>query len=270
MKIAYSPCPNDTFLFGAWAQGLVPGAPHMSPTLADVETLNDWCLSGEPDLCKISMALLPEVLSHYILLPVGCALGRGVGPKVIARESCTLEELQGKKVAIPGRHTTACLLLMGFMDGAIDPYYCTYDEVEGLLAQEVVEAGVIIHETRFTFRAKGFVEVADLGGLWEKRCGLPVPLGGLVVKRSLDKALVRKCVDALRRSLSLATKRPELCRDYILQQAREKDVAIVERHIATYVSQETQGLGHEGVRAIEMLMSRLGYKASEEWLWSES
>lgn len=266
MKVAYSPCPNDTFLFGAWAEGLVDDAPRISPVLADVEQLNRCCLAQEADLCKISLALLPQVLSKYILLPVGCALGWGVGPKVIAREHLSLDDLAGRKVAIPGRHTTACCLAMGFCQGIV-PVFCTYDAIEDLVSQRVVDAGVIIHETRFTFQDRGFVEVADLGGVWEERYRLPLPLGGIVAKRQLGQKILSQCAAALRRSLEAGDSRE--CREYILRHSREKDASIVQQHIATYVGEETRALSRVGEAAIRQLLYFSGNPSSEEFLWRE-
>jgi 1,4-dihydroxy-6-naphthoate synthase len=209
IDIAYSPCPNDTFLFHAWSDGLV-GRP-VSTTLLDIEKLNQAALKGTYDVCKVSFAILPKILDDYVLLPVGAALGFGCGPKIVAKRPFPLEELSEHEIAIPGRHTTAHLLLKHLAPKPKKKRFCLYHEVTES------DVALIIHEQRFTFQDQDYVEIADLGELWERKTGCPIPLGGVVAKRTLDLARLTQLLSA---SLQIARSNPKLSSPYIAKHAQ--------------------------------------------------
>jgi len=260
MKIALSPCPNDTFLFYAWIHQKISSAIAIEPTYADVEMLNAWAIEGRFPVTKLSFAAYLTVQSDYQLLPVGAALGFGVGPKLIAQKPIPLENL--KKVAIPGQHSTAHLIFDRLLHLPIEKVFCRYDQVCELLAQGAVDAGLIIHETRFTFRRKGFIELVDLGSLWEQATQLPLPLGAIAIRRDLEDALAISL--ALQASLRYSHQHRIETLPFLLQHAQEKDVAVVLNHVDTYVTEESLQLSPSGIAAVEELL-QLPHKS---WLYS--
>lgn len=257
LSLGYSPCPNDTFIFYALAHGRVslPGA-RVEERLEDVETLNQLACRGLLDLTKISYHALGHLRDRYALLRSGGALGRGCGPLVVARSPMTMAELRDKTIAIPGRLTTANLLLQlhdqGYQNLAVMPFDLIMDAV----AQGRVDAGVIIHESRFTYAAKGLVAVEDLGAWWERATGLPIPLGGILARRDLGAELIRQADDAIRRSLAYAFAHPEEPRAYMRAHAQELADQVMESHIALYVNEFSLDLGDEGEAAIRELFRR--------------
>lgn len=253
LSIAFSPCPNDTYLFHAWAKGVV-GCP-ISCVVADVGELNRWAREGKYALTKVSMYCLGDILQDYVLLPVGCALGAANGPKIVARVPYSLESQKRVKIAIPGRGTTAELLLDLLIDAKIEKYYCRYDEVEHAVQTQVVDCGVIIHETRFKYRQKGLVEVVDLGELWESLYQLPLPLGGIAAKRELGREELTRLTDTLRASLEHALHFPKASKEYILMHSTEKSADIIQKHIELFVNSETLQLSKKGEQSIEKLFS---------------
>lgn len=254
LEVAYSPCPNDALIFCAWANQFLPNAPIIKPILADVQQLNVWALEGRYPVSKVSFGCLSRLLDQYVLLPAGAALGHNCGPKVISAQLCDIEDLEGKRVAIPGRDTTANLLLECLIDVTIEPHYCTYDQVMPLLKSGAVDAGVIIHESRFTFAKAGFHEVVDLGVLWEKKTSLPLPLGCIVAKRDLGKEMWETITLQIQNSLTFGWENPELCAPYILQHSQEMENSVIEKHIQLYVNQETYLLSDNGIKAVETLL----------------
>lgn len=249
MKIAISPCPNDTFLFHAWITGLIDKPPQVH--FADIQELNQLALKGAYPLIKLSFHCLSKVTENYQLLPVGSALGFNCGPKIIAKSPFSIADLPHKRIAIPGKETTAHLLLEKLLPSPKEKHFCLYHEVIDLIEKNSVDCGLIIHETRFTYTLRGFYEIIDLGKLWEMRYHLPLPLGGLVIRRDFqDKERV---VNTLKASLAYAQKYPKASRSFILNHSQEKESDVVERHIATYVNQETESLSIRGMQAIELL-----------------
>ncbi len=241
LPVAYSPCPNDTYLFHAWAHGLVGAHLPITPTLLDIQQLN----RARFPLQKISCAALPA-FTDYHLLPVGAAFGRGCGPKLVAREPFPLADLAHKSVAIPGVDTTAHRLLSFLAPEPLQKHFCLYHETLG----SGMDAALIIHEQRFTYQSKGFVEIADLGKLWEDKTGLPVPLGCLVADQTLHADILEEITSILRASLLYAREHEEASRDYILEHAQDTDPEVIKKHIDLYVSDE---MTPEGLRAIELL-----------------
>lgn len=255
MSLGYSPCPNDTFIFFGLAAGHVSTAPHeLTITMADVEELNNLARRGVLDTTKVSMSAVPHLLEQYWLLRSGGALGRGCGPLVIARERTTMDELREATMAIPGRLTTAHLLLglEGTHRGLRLPM--TFDRIMPAVAAGEVDAGVIIHEGRFTFGRYGLEMVLDLGAWWEERFGLPLPLGGILMRRELGRDAAHFMEEAIRQSLLLARTKPDLASPYIRAHAQEMAHDVVQRHIDTFVNDYSLNVGPEGERAIRTLI----------------
>lgn len=257
LSLGYSPCPNDTFIFYALSHGRIPLAGlQIRERLEDVETLNSLALDQALDLTKISYHAFGHLRRDYALLRSGSALGRGCGPLVVAREPRDLASLRGCPIAIPGRLTTANLLLqlcdLGFEKVVAMPFH----RIMAAVAAGEVEAGVIIHESRFTYQELGLHQVIDLGLWWEADSGLPIPLGGILARRSLGVELIETIDDALRQSIEFAQNHPEQTRSYIKQHSQELADDVIDSHIALYVNQFTRDLGEEGVDAITTLLQR--------------
>ncbi|MBI2602982.1 MAG: 1,4-dihydroxy-6-naphthoate synthase [Deltaproteobacteria bacterium] len=257
LSLAFSPCPNDTFLFHALVKSLIPHPFTLSVTLADIQHLNELALQGTADVCKISFSMLAH-LDTYCLLPVGAALGHGNGPKIVAERPFPLASLQDKTIAIPGQGTTAYLLYKLLTPGAGREVFCLYHEIPSLINSGTVDCGLIIHETRFTLDQNKLVEICDLGPMWEEHTKLPIPLGGLVAKRSLGSKTIEKVVSCLQSSLRFAWKNPAASRSYILQHSQEKNWDVVRSHIDLYVNKETESLSLKARNAIELLSRKGG------------
>ncbi|MFN0065635.1 MAG: MqnA/MqnD/SBP family protein [Chlamydiales bacterium] len=251
LDLALSPCPNDTFLFYPWIHGRV-GKIVLRPHFADIEQLNQWALAKKYPLIKLSIACYKEVSAYYELLPVGTALGFHVGPKIIAKESFALEELPYKRIAIPGRNTTAHLLLQKLCPEPLEKHFCLYHEIAQLIETGQVDAGLIIHESRFTFTNNGFCEIVDLGEVWHEKFGLPLPLGGLALQR--NHPLRSAIIETIRHSYDYAYAHKEETLPFVLQHAQEIKEAVIQEHIETYVTKESRSLSQEGVRAIHCLI----------------
>ncbi len=255
LSLGYSPCPNDTYIFYALAQGCIDTAPlDLHITLADVEVLNHKAHAGELDVSKVSMHAILHLLDRYVLLKAGGALGRGCGPLVIARQKTSMEALRHKPVAIPGRYTTANLLLQlcGMHDGPC--VEMVFDQIMPAVARGDVEAGVIIHEGRFTYPALGLELVLDLGQWWESETGFPLPLGGIVVKRSLGEDTARFLEGKIRESLSYARANPGEPWPYIRNHAQEMEPDVIRRHIEMFVNDFSFNVGQEGEEAVKFLL----------------
>ncbi|MEV7929808.1 MULTISPECIES: 1,4-dihydroxy-6-naphthoate synthase [unclassified Kitasatospora] len=262
LSIAYSPCPNDTFVFHAWAHGLVPGADAPEVTFADIDVTNGLAERGELDVLKISYGALPWVLDEYTLLPCGGALGRGCGPLVLTRPGTDAPaDLTGKTVAVPSERSTAYLLFRlwaakavpgGFGEIVVLPFH----EIMPAVRDGRVDAGLVIHEARFTYRQYGLHSLADMGEAWEQETGLPIPLGAIVARRSLGAERLRALADAVRASVRQAWADPSASREYVLAHAQEMDPAVADQHIALYVNEFTADLGEEGYAAVRALLTR--------------
>jgi 1,4-dihydroxy-6-naphthoate synthase len=254
LEVGFSPCPNDTFMFHALVAGVVavPGF-VVTPWLADIEALNERAMSADPlKITKLSVHGLGHVAGRYAALQVGAALGRGVGPLVVARERRALSEIRGR-VAIPGPYTTAHLLLRIF-GPAVEVVAMRFEKILPAVAAGEVDAGVIIHEGRFVYEGFGLELVADLGAVWEADTGLPLPLGVIAVERSLAIAGVFE--DRLRASLERAWQDPQASAAFVRAHAQEVDPEVCRRHIALYVNEFSRELGVEGRAAVETLLAR--------------
>ena len=260
LTLGFSPCPNDTFLFHALVHGLVsvPGV-EFEVVLGDVEELNQRALAGELDVTKLSYAALGPVLNRYALLHAGSALGRGVGPLLVAREAIVEEARAGLRTAIPGEHTTANFLLRWAYPELQSRTPLLFSEIEDALLDGRFDAGLLIHENRFTYADKGLVKLADLGERWESITGLPIPLGGIVAKRSLGVQKIQAIDRALRASVEYAFAHPEASREYVQAHAQEMDPDVQRQHIALYVNDYTVDLGQDGEAAVRALLKAGGY-----------
>ncbi|WP_336320964.1 1,4-dihydroxy-6-naphthoate synthase [Streptomyces lavendofoliae] len=257
--MAYSPCPNDTFVFHAWAHGLVPGAPGLDVTFADIDVTNKMAERGELDVLKVSYAVLPWVLDEYALLPCGGALGHGVGPLVLTREPGV--DLRGRTVAVPGERSTAYLLFRLWAaetvpGGVGEVVVMPFHEIMPAVRDGRVDAGLVIHEARFTYQRYGLHRLADMGEHWESTTGLPIPLGAIIAKRSLGPDTLELLARSARASVRMAWDDPEACRPYVREHAQEMDRAVADQHIGLYVNEFTADLGEPGYAAVRGLLTR--------------
>ncbi len=256
LTLGISPCPNDTFIFDALVNGaLDAGDLELEVFHEDVETLNAWALEGRLDVSKISYGVLPAVAHRYVVLGAGGALGHGVGPLLVARPGAGAFRPEAARVALPGRHTTANLLFSLAYPGAARKEFMVFSAIEDAVLAGRVDAGVIIHESRFTYAAKGLEKVLDLGEHWERTTHAPVPLGAIVARRTLEPS-VRGAVDRLvRASAERALARRPAISDYVKRHAQEMDEAVMRQHIALYVNEHALDLGESGRRAVETLLA---------------
>ncbi|HLL35093.1 1,4-dihydroxy-6-naphthoate synthase [Streptomyces sp.] len=261
LRIAYSPCPNDTFVFDALAHGRVPGVPAPDVTFADIDLTNGMAERGEFDVLKVSYAVLPYVLDEYALLPCGGALGRGCGPLVLTREAGTGADLRGRTVAVPSEKSTAYLLFRLWAADTVPGgvgriVVMPFHEIMPAVRDGRVDAGLVIHEARFTYRNYGLHKLADMGEHWENTTGLPIPLGAIIAKRSLGADTLRRLADAIRTSVRAAWDDPEASRPYVMEHAQEMDPAVADQHIGLYVNEFTADLGEDGYAAVRGLLTR--------------
>ncbi|MEU8892130.1 1,4-dihydroxy-6-naphthoate synthase [Streptomyces sp. NPDC048442] len=259
LQTAFSPCPNDTFVFDAWAHGRVPGAPELDVTFADIDITNGMAERGEFDVLKVSYAVLPWVLDDYALLPCGGALGRGCGPLVLTREPGV--DLTGKTVAVPSERSTAYLLFRLWAADVVpgkvgEVVVMPFDEIMPAVRDGLVDAGLVIHEARFTYQNYSLHKLADMGEHWEATTGLPIPLGAIIAKRSLGEARLRELAEAARTSVRMAWDDPAASRPYVLAHAQEMDPAVADQHIGLYVNEFTAELGEDGYAAVRGLLER--------------
>ncbi|MFI1651613.1 1,4-dihydroxy-6-naphthoate synthase [Streptomyces avidinii] len=265
LRIAYSPCPNDTFVFDAWAHGRVPGAPALDVTFADIDLTNGMAERGELDVLKVSYAVLPWVLEEYALLPCGGALGRGCGPLVLVKDPSLARgpglDLAGRTVAVPSERSTAYLLFRLWAaavlpEGVGKVVVLPFHEIMPAVRDGRVDAGLVIHEARFTYQDYGLHCLADMGEHWESTTGLPIPLGAIIAKRSLGAERLRELAAAARTSVRMAWDDPEASRPYVRAHAQELDPAVADQHIGLYVNEFTADLGDSGYAAVRGLLTR--------------
>ncbi len=264
MTLAYSPCPNDTFIFAAWTNGLLPEAPRVRVFLDDVEALNVAAREGRHELTKVSYGAIPHLLDRYRILRAGGALGRGCGPLVIARpqpdgSAPTLASLKAHaRIAIPGELTTAYLLFRLAHQRAIDAVPMRFDKIVDTVARGDVDAGLIIHESRFTYQQSGLAQVVDLGAWWEAQTGHPIPLGAILARRDLGAAAVSATDATIRESLDYAYANDAAVAPYVREHAFEMDEAVMRAHIALYVNHYTRDIGADGIAAVAALFDLAG------------
>lgn len=254
LTFGYSPCPNDTFAFDALAHARIPLPFRIRPVLLDIEELNRRAHTGEFDLTKLSVGAFAGVGDRYTMLRSGAALGKGVGPLVVARTAMSLDEAVRGRLAIPGKETTAYRLLRLAAPALADPVEMRYDRILRAVASGEVDAGLIIHESRFTYPDHGLVKVIDLGDWWERETGLPVPLAGICARADLDAETRAAAESAIRASVQYAFDHPQASAEYVKAHAQEMSAAVCQQHIQLYVNEHSLDVGEEGMRAIARLV----------------
>ncbi len=256
LSLGFSPCPNDTFIFDALVNNKIDtGGLSFDTILEDVETLNQWALKGKLDVTKLSYGVLPLVLDKYILLNSGSALGKGVGPILIQNLKFKIQNIEDFLVAIPGEHTTAHLLFSLAYPNAKNKIFSRYDEIEDfVLAGKGL--GVIIHENRFTYAARGLHKITDLGDYWERTTGSSIPLGGIVAKRSLNHSISNLVDRLIKKSIKYAYEHhyKELT-GYVKKHSQEMSEEVMRKHIDLYVNNFSIALGAEGRKSVEKLLN---------------
>ncbi|MBD2846860.1 1,4-dihydroxy-6-naphthoate synthase [Paenibacillus sp. IB182496] len=262
MQIAFSPCPNDTFVFHALVHGRIADAPQFDVTYADIDVTNELAASGRGlDVMKISYAALPWVPEDYALLPCGGALGRGCGPLVLTAEAADgadLARLAGRRVAVPSERSTAYLLFRLWAAQQVpgerpEIVVMPFHEIMPAVRDGLIDAGLVIHEARFTYGQYGLHQVVDLGSWWERDTGLPIPLGAIIARRGLDLPALAGWIRA---SVEAAWADPAASRDYVMRHAQELSAEVAQSHIDLYVNSYTAELGESGCGAIEALLGR--------------
>ncbi|MDL1978757.1 MAG: 1,4-dihydroxy-6-naphthoate synthase [Deltaproteobacteria bacterium] len=257
ISIGISPCPNDTFIFHALLHGLINGNRfRFLLRMEDVDTLNRMGMDAALDLTKISFHMFGYLRNEYVLLNSGAALGRGCGPLLIAYPGLSLEKIKDKTIAVPGRFTTANLLLQLMTGGHDNIREMRFDRIVEAVATREVAAGLIIHETRFTYQLRRLVALVDLGGWWEDRTSQPIPLGGIIARRSLGEATIRSLDEMIKRSVIHARRDPEASRDFVRGHAQELSDEVIRKHIDLYVNDFSVDLGGEGRKAVKTLFDQ--------------
>lgn len=258
VTLGFSPCPNDTYIFNALVHGRIPlsGFGLAGVRLEDVETLNEWALHGRLDISKLSFHAFGHVATDYALLQAGAALGRGCGPLLIACNGDKPRDMTDWTVAIPGTYTTAALLLRLFQPACRHLVVMRFDRIMEAIAAGSVDAGVIIHESRFTYQGLGLHCIQDLGVWWEQTTGLPIPLGCIAIKKTLPDAVREEVDAAIAASIRWAETHPEEGWEYIQAHAQEMDPQVMRSHIDLYVNRYSRGLGEEGLHAVRELLRR--------------
>jgi len=259
LSLGFSPCPNDCFMFDAIVNHRIDlEGLDFSVRLADVEALNNAAFAGDTDVTKLSYHAYAYCLGDYVLLDAGSALGRNCGPLLISKRKIARDEVAAGalRIAIPGKYTTANFLLGLAFPQAQDKTALVFSAIEAALLDERFDAGLIIHENRFTYEAKGLKKIVDLGEYWESETGAPIPLGGIVIKRSLPDEIKDRVNRVLRRSVEYAFAHRGASLDYVRAHAQEMDEDVMYRHIDLYVNEYSVDLGAEGRRAVELLFDK--------------
>lgn len=254
ISIGFSPCPNDTFIFDALVHGKINTEDlFFEPSHEDVETLNELAFKESFDVSKLSFFAYALVSDKYQLLNSGSALGYKCGPLLISKQNIDLSDIKTKKIAIPGKYTTANFLFSIAFPEATNKVEMLFSEIETAVLNGCVDAGVIIHENRFTYEQKGLKKIIDLGEYWEEQTRMPVPLGGIAIRRSLDEETKQKIDRMIRGSVEYAFANPHSGYDYIKANAQEMDEKVIYKHIELYVNKFSVNLGDEGRKAIQRM-----------------
>ena len=259
LTLGFSPCPNDCFMFDAIVhQRIDLEGLTFAIVMEDVEALNRRAFARTIDVTKLSYHAFAHCVDSYALLDAGSALGRGCGPLLISARPITREEVAagGLRIAIPGKFTTANLLLALAFPKATTKYELVFSDIEGAVLDGRFDAGLIIHENRFTYAAKGLEKIVDLGEYWESTTGAAIPLGGIVVDRALPADVQQRMNRVMRRSVEFAFAHPDASRAFVTSHAQEMSEAVMRQHIDLYVNEHSLTLGPEGCRAIEVLFAR--------------
>jgi 1,4-dihydroxy-6-naphthoate synthase len=256
LTVGFSTCPNDTFIFDALihrkidTEGL-----EFEPVLEDVEKLNLRALNGELDVTKVSYHAYFYLREKYALLNAGSALGNNCGPLLIARNPIDPSALSESRIGIPGKFTTANLLLQLYLGKNMNCREMIFSDIEGALLSKTIDAGVIIHESRFTYGSLGLAKIQDLGEFWESRTHLPIPLGGILIKKNLGEGMIAKFDNILKRSIQFAFDFPDSSKQYVKTYAQKLDDEVIQNHIDLYVNSFTLDLGVTGQRAVHRFIA---------------
>jgi 1,4-dihydroxy-6-naphthoate synthase len=254
LTLGFSPCPNDTFIFDAMVHGRIDTEGlQFDYFLADVEELNRRAFEREVHITKMSYHAYAYAAENYLILDSGSALGRKNGPLLISRKEIGVDELENARIAIPGKYTTANLLFSIAWPNAIKKSEYLFSDIEEALLNDEVDVGLIIHETRFTYQKRGLRKIADMGEYWEKLTNLPIPLGTIVINRSVPEDVALKVNRILKRSLAYAYRDSVASYEFVAANAREMDRDVMNNHIKLFVNEFTSELGQEGRRAIKKL-----------------
>ncbi len=257
ISLGFSTCPNDTYIFDAMIHHKIDTKDlDFDVVLGDVEELNNKALNNVLDVTKISYHAYSKIADNYLLLDSGSALGYKNGPLLISKQKIYPDELHDAKIAIPGSNTTANLLLSIAFPKAKNKKEYLFSDIEDAILDKEVDAGLIIHENRFTYEKKGLIKIIDLGEYWEKETGLPIPLGGIAVNRKLEHDLQLKINRVLRKSVEYAFENPKSAYPYIKEHAQEMEEDVMYKHIELYVNNFTIDLGENGRKAIEILYNK--------------
>lgn len=273
-SLAFSPCPNDTFIFDALVnQKIDTKGMSFEVFLEDVQTLNEWAIQGKMDFSKISYGVWNKVQQQYHLLNSGGALGKGVGPLLITRPGMqnagvknthsqniysdsnqySVDAINEMTIAIPGENTTAHLLFSLAYPNATKKVFKVFHEIENAVLNGEVDAGVIIHENRFTYESKGLEKIIDLGAYWEETQQLPIPLGGIIAKKTIDPAIIQQVDALIKQSIEYAFANYPTVAPYVIEHAQEMSEDVMRQHINLYVNHFSLDLGTEGLKAVEKL-----------------
>jgi 1,4-dihydroxy-6-naphthoate synthase len=255
ITLGFSPCPNDCFIFDAMIHGKIDteGLTFV-PVMEDVETLNQKAFKGELDITKLSFHAYAYLTKQYQLLNAGSALGNNCGPLLIANSQ--FEVQSSTKIAIPGKYTTANFLLSLAYPEVKNKTEMLFSEIENAVLKNVVDAGLIIHENRFTYEQKGLKKIIDLGEYWETLSNAPIPLGGIVIKRNLEEDLKKRVDRVLRKSVEYAFANPSSSLSFVKQHAQEMEEEVMRKHIELYVNKYSVDLGEEGKMAVNLLFDK--------------
>lgn len=257
LTLGFSPCPNDTFIFDAMVNGKIDTKGlSFDYVMEDVETLNQWAMAGKLDITKLSYNTFLHTVDKYALLHSGSALGKGVGPLLIAKQPLNLAMAADFSIAIPGTNTTANLLLSLAIPEAKNKTELLFNEIEQAVLEDKFDAGLIIHESRFTYAQKGLVKLIDLGDWWENEMNVAIPLGGIVIKRESGSELATAVDSIMKESLAYSWKNYPQLSSFVQCNAQEMEEDVMRKHIDLYVNEYTTDLGEEGSNAIRTLFRK--------------
>jgi 1,4-dihydroxy-6-naphthoate synthase len=257
-RLAYSPCPNDTYIFAALSNGLLQDAAPVRVVFEDIHELNNSARRGEYELTKVSYGAIPHLMDGHRILRSGGALGRGCGPLLVTRPGAgtSLEDFRDRLVAIPGERTTAFMLLQLALGCHPPALHMRFDQIVKAVASGTVDAGLIIHESRFTYQESGLVCVADLGDWWEQQSGLPIPLGAILVRNDVPEERARELNALIRSSLAFSRANEPAIMPYVREHAFEMSEDVMRKHIDLYVNEYTDDIGDQGIAAVKELFRR--------------
>ncbi|MBK8706856.1 MAG: 1,4-dihydroxy-6-naphthoate synthase [Saprospiraceae bacterium] len=257
ISLGFSPCPNDTFIFDAMVHGKIDTEGlSFDVVMADVEALNHWAFEGRLDVTKLSFHAYTYLTDRYNLLESGAALGNNCGPLLIARQPMPDEAINNAVIAIPGQYTTANFLLSQVYPQAVNRRIMLFSAIEDAVLSGEVDAGLIIHENRFTYQDKGLVKLADLGEIWEQNTGMPIPLGGIAVKNQLPPDLQAAIGRVMTRSVAFAMDNPAEALPFVRAHSQEMDEGVMYAHINLYVNEFTRALGERGRSAVARMRAK--------------